>query len=89
MGTEVHYPAGRQFAAAVGAESLRLEPLPAYAPDLNPAEWLWRHLKEEEMANLACLDLEELHEEFHLALGRVRGKPRLFASFFEGAGLRL
>ncbi len=48
------------------------EDLPGYAPDLNPVEWLWRHLKEVEMANLTCLDLEELHEEFHLALGRVR-----------------
>jgi transposase len=78
-----------EFAAAVEADNLRLEPLPAYAPDLNPVEWLWRHLKEEEMANRTCLDLEELHEEFHLALGRIRGKPRLFPSFFEGAGLRL
>ena len=52
-------------------------------------EGLWRHLKEVEMANLTCLDLEELHQEFHLALGRIRGKPRLFPTFFEGAGLRL
>lgn len=78
-----------EFAAAVGADNLRLEALPAYAPDLNPVEWLWRHLKEAEMANLTCLDLEELHEEFHLALGRVRSKPRLFPAFFEGAGLQL
>ena len=78
-----------EFAAAVGADSLRLEPLPAYAPDLNPVEWLWRHLKEVEMANLTCLDLEELHEQFYLALARVRGKPRLFPSFFAGAELPL
>jgi len=78
-----------ELVAAVGTNSLRVEPLPAYAPDLNPVEWLWRHLKKEEMANLTCLDLEELHQEFHLALGRIRGKPRLFPSFFEGAGLRL
>ncbi len=67
-----------EFVMEVGTEGLRLEPLPAYAPDLNPVEWLWRHLKEVEMANLTCLDLEELHEEFHLALERIRGKPRLF-----------
>ena len=73
----------------MGGDGLRVEPLPPYAPDLNPVEWLWRHLKEVEMVNRTCLDLEELHEEFHLALGRIRGKPRLFPSFFEGAGLRL
>jgi hypothetical protein len=50
---------------------------------------LWKHLKRDEMANLTCLDLEELHEEPHVALGRVRGKHRLFPSFFEGAGLTL
>lgn len=37
---------------------VRLEPLPAYAPDLNPAEWLWKHLKRVEMRNLVCLDLD-------------------------------
>ena len=56
---------------------------------MGPVEWLWRHLKEVEMRNLACGDLEELHLELHLALGRVRQKPRLSESFFEGAGLGL
>jgi transposase len=79
----------QEFVAAVGAKNLHVELLPPYAPDLNPVEWLWSHLKEVEMANLTCLDLEELHEEFHLALGRIRGKPRLFPSFFEGAKLDL
>jgi transposase len=77
------------FIAAVGAKNLAVEWLPPYAPDLNPVEWLWRHLKKEELPNLACRDLEELHEEFHLAVGRIRGKPRLFPSFFAGAHLDL
>ena len=79
----------KDFVEAVGAKNLHIERLPPYAPDLNPVEWQWRHLKEVEMANLTCLDLEELHQEFHLALGRMRGKPRLFPTFFEGAGLAL
>ena len=78
-----------EFIEAVGEDGLRVEFLPAYAPDLNPVEWLWRHLKQEEMKNLACLDLEELHEEVHLALGRVRRKTRLPPTFFVGAGLTL
>lgn len=76
-----------EFVAAVGADGLALEALPAYAPDLNPVEWLWHHLKDVELRNLACLDLEELHEELHLALGRVRQKPRLIPAFFAGARL--
>ena len=67
-----------------------LEALPGYAPDLNPwDEGGWHHLKHVEMANLVCLDLEELHEEFHLALGRLRQKPHLARSFYAQAGLSL
>jgi transposase len=78
-----------EFIEAVGAKNLQVELLPPYAPDLNPVEWLWKHLKKVEMANLTCRDLEELHEEFHLAVGRVRGKPRLIPAFFAGADLKV
>jgi len=46
-------------------------------------------LKHAEMRDLVCLDLEELHLELHLAIGRLREKPRLIQSLFEGAGLAL
>jgi transposase len=68
---------------------IHLEPLPAYAPDLNPVEWLWKHLKKVELRNLTCLDLEQLHMELHLAIGRVRQRPNLVRSFFAGAQLEL
>jgi transposase len=67
-----------------------LEALPGYAPDLNPwDEGGWHHLKNIEMRNLVCLDLEELHQEFHLAVGRFRQKPQLVQSCFAQAGLAL
>jgi transposase len=67
---------------------LRLEQLPGYAPDLNPwDEGGWNHLKNVEMRNLPCKDVEELHQEFHLAVGRLRHKPWLIHSFFDQAGL--
>ena len=48
-----------------------LEALPGYAPDLNPwDEGGWHHLKNVEMRNLVTHDLEELHEQFHLAVAR-------------------
>lgn len=77
----------RDFVIATGEEKLILEQLPSYAPDLNPVEWLWKHLKHVELRNRACLDLEELHLEFHLAVGRVRQRHGLIDSFFEGAQL--
>jgi transposase len=65
-----------------------VEALPGYAPDLNPwDEGGWNHLKNVEMRNLVCRDLEELHQEFHLAVGRLRQKPHLIQSFFAQAGL--
>lgn len=71
------------------APAIDLELLPPYAPDLNPVEWMWKHLKQVELRNLVCLDLEMLHQELHLALGRLRQKSDLVPTFFEGAGLEL
>jgi transposase len=69
---------------------VRLEALPGYAPDLSPwDEGGWHHLKHVQMRNLVCRDLEELHQEFHLAVGRLRQKPQLVRSFFAQAGLSL
>jgi transposase len=72
------------------AGKVRLETLPGYAPDLNPwDEGGWNHLKNVEMRNLVCKDMEDLHEQFHLAVHRVRQKTWLIRSFFNQAGLRL
>jgi transposase len=76
----------------VSAKSCRIqvEALPGYAPDLNPwDEGGWHHLKNVEMRNLVCWDLEQLHEEFHLAVGRYRHKPHLVQSCFAQAGLAI
>jgi transposase len=67
-----------------------LEALPGYAPDLNPwDEGGWHHLKNVEMRNLVCRDLDELHQELDLAVGRLRQKPHRVRSFFAQAGLKL
>ena len=69
---------------------IRVETLPGYAPDLNPwDEGGWHQLKDVQLANVVCRDLEELHEQFHLAVGRLRQKPHLLRSFFAQAGLSL
>jgi transposase len=69
---------------------VRLESLPGYAPDLNPwDEGGWHHLKRVELRNVACRDLEELHQELYLAVGRLRQKAHLVQSFFAQAGLQI
>jgi transposase len=86
-GSPIHRRAEVSEFVAETRGTVRVERLPSYAPDLNPVEWMGRHLKEVELRNLSCPDLEQLHLEFHLALGRLRQKPRRAPSFFEGAGL--
>ena len=41
------------------------------------------------MGNVVCHDLEELHEQFHLAVTRLRRRPHLVQSFFAQAGLAI
>ena len=79
----------KEFVSGTGGK-VWLEALPGYAPDLSPwDEGGWHYLKYVEMSNLVCRDLEELHQEFHLAVGRLRQKPHLVQSFFAQAGLTL
>jgi transposase len=67
-----------------------LEALPGYAPDLNPwDEGGWDHLKHVQLRNVVSRDLEELHEQFHLAVNRLRHRPHIVRSFFAQAGLAL
>jgi hypothetical protein len=69
---------------------IRLESLPGHAPDLNPwDEGGWHHLKGVEMRNLVCRDLEELHQELHLDVGRLRQKPHRVRSLLAQPGLKL
>jgi transposase len=80
----------KEFLASAGGRGIWLEALPPYAPELDPwDQGGWHHLKNVEMRNLVCLDLEELHLEFHLAVNRLRQKPHLARSFFKAAGLPL
>jgi hypothetical protein len=71
-----------------GAKYIHLERFPAYAPELNPDEGVWQHLKHVELRNLCCTDLDHLRAELNLAIRRLRSKPDLIQSFFFGCTLR-
>jgi transposase len=89
-GSPIHRRAEVKEYVAGTRGKIWVEALPGYAPDLNPwDEGGWHHLKNVEMRNLVCRDLEELHQEFHLAVGRLRQKPHLVQSFFAQAGLKI
>jgi transposase len=77
----------KDFLSNGGGRYIHLERLPSYAPDLNPDEGTWQHLKYVEMRNVCCLNLHHLHHELNLAVLRLRRKPIIIQSFFTRAGL--
>jgi transposase len=77
----------QEFLANGAAERLRVERLPAYAPELNPGEGFWAQLKGVELRNLCCCNIPHLRKEWRDAVKRVRRRPRLITSFFRGAKL--
>lgn len=66
---------------------LSLEYLPPYAPELNPDEWVWRYLKQVELANFAPRHLGELKVALREAVQRIRLRPALMRSFLEASDL--
>jgi transposase len=76
----------KDFLAAGAAKRLHLEQLPGYAPDLNPDEGVWNHLKRVELKNRCCQDLDELRWELGLAIRRLRRRPHALAACFSQCG---
>ena len=75
------------FLAHSAAQRLHVERLPAYAPELNPGEGLWAHLKGVELRNVCCCTLRHWRQELRDAVKRVRQKPRILKGCFDGAKL--
>ena len=66
---------------------LEVEFLPAYAPELNPVEYLWGHWKHHELPNLCPKNFGELSHYARQALRRMRRRPTLVAAFWKQAEL--
>jgi transposase len=66
---------------------LELEFLPAYAPELNPTEYIWGHLKSHELTGLCAQDLGHLSVQAIRALKRMRRRPALIIAFWTQAEL--
>lgn len=68
---------------------LQVEPLPGYAPDLNPDEGIWRYLKYVELKNHAFATLGKLEVAVNAALGHIRQLPEIVKATFREAGLAI
>lgn len=66
---------------------LRIKEFPAYAPELNPVEFLWKHLKAEELANFAPLNLAHLIQMLHPALVKAANDQKRLQSCIDSSEL--
>ena len=66
---------------------LSLERLPPYAPDLNPVEYLWGHLKYGKLSNFLADDVFHLDAVINDHIHHTRRSSDRLKGFFEAARL--
>lgn len=67
--------------------ALQIERLPAYAPELNPVEYLWAHWKHHELANFCPTDFAQLSVVARNKLLRTQRRPQIIAACWRQAEL--
>lgn len=85
---QVHRSAARRLVDRFGAR-VWTEWLPAYAPELNPDEQVWRHTKHADLANYIPDDVYALGRAISHSIRQTRTKQSLLRSFFKHAELKL
>ena len=72
----------REYVASTKGR-LTLHFLPGYAPDLNPDELVWSHVKRTGAARRPLLKGEKLRDKIQEQLARLQQMPHLVRSFFK------
>jgi putative transposase len=72
-------PAVNEYLAT--ASDVVTEPFPPYAPELNPADGIWRYIKYSRLPNYCPPDLSVLRSKVTTELDRLQGQPDLLRSF--------
>ena len=84
-------PAHRSRLVRAYVESLDgrivLQRLPAYAPELNPVEYVFGYTKQRELANLCLQTIDEVKRYAGRRLRSLQRRPRLVAAFWQQAEL--
>ena len=71
----------RDFVASTKGR-LELVFLPPYAPDLNPDEFVWNHVKKQGVSKKPLRKNESLRRRVESDLAHIKSKPALVRSFF-------
>lgn len=67
--------------------AIQLERLPAYAPELNPVEYVWAHLKQHEIGNLCATHLAQVSDMARRRLKSMQRRRTLVTAFWQQAEL--
>jgi len=66
---------------------LEVHRFPAYAPELNPDEYLWNWMKNKKLVNCVNNSLMELGERLRRAVRTIRRRPEIIRSFYKASHL--
>jgi transposase len=77
----------REYLEALNG-AVQIEQLPAYAPELNPTEYIWGHLKHHELANRCVADFHDLKSGARNRLRSMQRRPTLIRAFWQQAELQ-
>ena len=82
------HKAGRvnDYVGSLGGR-LELHPLPTYAPDLNPDEFVWSHMKKNGVSKKPLKKNESLSDRIDADLVWIKANPHLVRSFFCAASV--
>lgn len=81
------HKAGRTRSFLAAQRHLQVFWFPAYAPELNPMEYGWSHLKMNSLANLACREVIHLARATRRAAKLLQYRPDLLRSFIHHSPL--
>lgn len=76
----------RDFLAAGATHRLWIEPLPGYAPELNPDEGIWSYLKQVALRNVVCYTLEHLRSQLEQAVAQLKQQSHIIRGCIKEPG---
>ena len=88
-GLSSHWSHKMRAHLAAQRDWLTVERLPAYAPELNPVEYLWANLKGGELANCGGDTIAEVADHARHGIQRVCDSDSLVVGFLNHTGLSL
>jgi DDE superfamily endonuclease len=88
-GLSSHWSHKMRAHLAAQRDWLTVERLPAYAPELNPVEYLWANLKGQELANCTGDTIAQVADQAQHGIQRVCDSNSIVVGFLAHTGLSL